>query len=61
MVRRTLEMNVREASEKGTTLVCISQNQIEVLKAEATRQGVTIQEPMLIGEYQLLKSAMTLD
>lgn len=61
-MKRTLEMNVREAAEKGTVLVCMTQPQIDTILAEAERVGVTIETPMLIHEYHEIKmAASTLD
>ena len=60
-MKRTLEMNVREAAEKGTVLVCMTQPQIDTILAEAERIGVTIETPMLMHDYAQYKSMVTLD
>lgn len=55
-MKRTLEMNILEASEKGTVLVCQTQNQIDTIAAKAQELGIVIQPPILISEYNRMKA-----
>lgn len=52
-MKRTIEMNVLEASEKGTVLVCLTQPQVVVIEEVASRIGVTIKPPVLMEDYKL--------
>lgn len=51
-MKRTLEMNIIEASKRGTELVCVSTEQVETILKEAERIGVKIEKPILINEYK---------
>lgn len=56
-MKRTLEMNVKEAATKGTVLVCKSQQQVETLIAEGKRLGVNLPTPILMEDYHQRKLA----
>lgn len=51
-MKRTLEMNIIEASKKGTEIVCISPEQVQTILKEAERLGVKIEKPILLNEYK---------
>lgn len=57
---RTLEMNVLEAAEKGTVLVCLTPEQVETILEEAIRLGVEIPTPILMSDYSLFKERAAL-
>ena len=54
-MKRTLKMNIIESSEKGTTLVCVSKEQVETIMKEADRLGISINTPILLTEYRQKK------
>lgn len=51
-MKRTLEMNIIEASRNGTELVCVSIEQVNTILKEAERLGVKIETPILINDYR---------
>lgn len=60
-MKRTLEMNVLEAAEKGTVFVCQTQAQIDTIIAKAQELRVVIEHPILISHYRELRTAAELN